>query len=507
MILVRNEIAVPGGAFIFDDTDIAKRGKNIVGVSPMYNGREGRTTSSQAFQVISYTDPDTNNYAILSSTLYLSKSWFEDDHKELWVKDRIPEDTTYKYKNVIGAEMLTNIFQDGKFPAKWVLFDAFMGHDTHFVDKIPEKLYYYGSVHSTDKFFPEMPVYSVPEKASGRGRKPTNVVPSVKPQSVAEIVNKSQIPWRQVEFGLGTNGPLRWEEKLIRVLEIRDGKPRNWVWLYAKKFDNGTIKYQISNAPKDTPLHEIRQISTTRWNIEQNFKESKSELGMTEFEGRTWDGSFRHMLFVRMVNFFLFIMRKVFSVSVDELSENGKMVHQYLFDRGQEMTVKDGPLSSSYRQKLQANILQNQGKGQDQHRVQDKTKDEDQNQGQDQGKSQDQGQSKSQDQSQDKNQGKGQDQEQGQDKNQSKGQDQDQDQEQEQGQDKNQDQGKSQNQGQDQDQSTRAKTKARAKTKTKAKARIRTKAKAKAKAMTRTKAKAMTRTKAKTRIKALMKAH
>jgi hypothetical protein len=136
-----------------------------------------------------------------------------------------------------------------------------------------------------------MPTFFIPEKKEGGGRTPTKEVPSVSPLKASAIVANDPTPWRRVEFGLGSNGPLPRDEKLIRVIEIReDDKPGGRIWLHAKKFKNGAVKCQISNAPEGGPLEEIRKVSTPRRAIGQNFKERKSELGMDQFEGRTWDG-------------------------------------------------------------------------------------------------------------------------------------------------------------------------------------------------------------------------
>jgi SRSO17 transposase len=127
----------------------------------------------------------------------------------------IPDDVVYRAKNQIGADMLRKAYNEGVFPAKLVLVDAFIGHDKSFIDSIPKGLFYFGGVHHKDKFYLEMPTFSIPEKKGGRGRTPTKEVPSVSPLKASAIVANDPTPWRRVEFGLGSNGPLLWDEKLI----------------------------------------------------------------------------------------------------------------------------------------------------------------------------------------------------------------------------------------------------------------------------------------------------
>jgi hypothetical protein len=52
--LVIDEMGVPGGAFIYDDTDMKQYGARQPGTAVQFNGREGGKTLSQAAQVLQY---------------------------------------------------------------------------------------------------------------------------------------------------------------------------------------------------------------------------------------------------------------------------------------------------------------------------------------------------------------------------------------------------------------------------------------------------------------------
>ncbi|MDR1296021.1 MAG: transposase, partial [Deltaproteobacteria bacterium] len=363
--LVIDEIGVPGGAFIFDDAEEKKSGYWSPGTGAQFDGPDGQTARALAAQVLQYFGGEGLGWALVDIRLYLPKYWFPAGPAELADPDesakyakfadkrkarRIPEEIVFRAKNQICSDMLIKAYNEGVFPAKWVLFGAFLGHEKAFIDSIPKELFYFGGVHCDDKFYTETPTFSIPEKKEGGGRNPKNMAPSFSPLKAEEIVANDPTPWRSVEFGLGSNGPLLWDEKLIRVIEIReDDKPGGRIWLYAKKFKNGAVKYQISNAPEDTPLEEIRKVSTLRRAIEQNFKECKSGLGMDQFEGRTWDGWHRHMTMTMLTHFFLLLMRKVFSVNIEDLSEKGRKTYEYLPSIGQDRVAKDGPLSQAFR--------------------------------------------------------------------------------------------------------------------------------------------------------------
>jgi hypothetical protein len=50
---------------------------------------------------------------------------------------------------------------------------------------------------------------------------------------VKAIVSDNEHLWTDVEYNFGSKGPIRGKQILLRVMDIRDGKANQWVWLYA----------------------------------------------------------------------------------------------------------------------------------------------------------------------------------------------------------------------------------------------------------------------------------
>ena len=114
---------------------------------------------------------------------------------------------------------------------------------------------------------------------------------------------------------MGTKGPVRALVKCIRCVSCGSSvngsslEPLEDVWLYIRKYEDGTVKYFLCNAPETTPLSTLDRLSTMRWSIEQCFQECKSYLGMTHYETRTWPGWHRHMLLVMVAHLFTTVLR------------------------------------------------------------------------------------------------------------------------------------------------------------------------------------------------------
>ena len=106
---------------------------------------------------------------------------------------------------------------------------------------------------------------------------------------------------------LGTKGPIEYEFTKRQIILSQDGLPGRSVWLVIKRTlgDNPKYYYSISNAPASTRLDTFVWLSGTRWPIEQCFEETKSELGMDQYEVRKYAGWNHHILVSILSHFFL----------------------------------------------------------------------------------------------------------------------------------------------------------------------------------------------------------
>jgi hypothetical protein len=116
----------------------------------------------------------------------------------------------------------------------------------------------------------------------------------------------------------------------LRVWDIRENRPNQEIWLYARKYVDGKQKFFISNAAEDTPIEKFRDLALRRWSIEQCFEECKSDLGMDHYEGRSWRGWHRHILLVFIAHLFLLKLRQEFAVDASQLSEKGQKIFKFL---------------------------------------------------------------------------------------------------------------------------------------------------------------------------------
>jgi SRSO17 transposase len=109
--------------------------------------------------------------------------------------------------------------------------------------------------------------------------------------------------WRRITWRNGTKGPLNARFAAVRV-RVADGPlnaagirlPGEELWLIGEWRDSGETKYYLSNLPKRTTLRRLVATVKARWSCEQVHQQLKQELGLGDFEGRSWTGLHRHAL-------------------------------------------------------------------------------------------------------------------------------------------------------------------------------------------------------------------
>ena len=63
------------------------------------------------------------------------------------------------------------------------------------------------------------------------------------------------------------------------------------------KTDPTELRAYACCAPEDTPIEKLIQIAGIRWTVERCFAESKSEVGLDQYEVRSYSGWYKHITF------------------------------------------------------------------------------------------------------------------------------------------------------------------------------------------------------------------
>jgi SRSO17 transposase len=306
--LLAATLAAPDGMLTVDSCEFPKKGTESVGVARQYCGARGKVENCQSGVFVGYTSDQ--GYGLVASRLYLPQSWFTPEQAQRRKDTRVPTDLPFQTKPQIAQALLAQVAQTGRFPATWLGCDAVFGADWAFLDAVPPGIAYFASVRADTLVFRTPPRVHVP-RYRGRGRRPTKPrVTRGRVQTVGTLVTSPACPWTPVVLAEGAKGPIRAEVAALRVTPAQGGLPRDTpVWLFLRRLEDGQVKYAFSNAPADTPLAALCRAATLRWPIEQCFQDGKSQVGMGQYEHRSWPAWHRHMLYVCVALHFLLRLR------------------------------------------------------------------------------------------------------------------------------------------------------------------------------------------------------
>lgn len=306
--LLAEQISCEGSMLSVDESSFVKKGRNSIGVKRQYCGRLGKQENCQVGVFLAYAGE--KGYGFVDRDLYIPKEWYDEEHETLRTECRLPEEKCFATKNQMARDMINQVIASKRFPIQWIGCDAAYGSDHAFLDglKLPNNTWYFAATNSKEQVFLEWPQMVTTSEKLGRPRKHAKAVPG--PVSVKSIADDPAIEWEQITLTEGSKGPVMAKVKVLRCVSSRSDGSRNYIkpgaeiWLYIRKYENGDIKYYVSNAPESILRKDLDRAATLRWPVEQCFEDGKSYLGMSHYECRTYPGWMRHMLFVMIAHLF-----------------------------------------------------------------------------------------------------------------------------------------------------------------------------------------------------------
>ncbi len=167
----------------------------------------------------------------------------------------------------------------------------------------------------------------MPEDVSLLGRKSSKDLDVIKVKDL-----KDQLPdehWHQV-FIRDTERRELWADMAcVRVFpREQDGLPGDECWLVIRKDPQSSkdIKYQLSNAPVDTSVDRLGEMSGSRFWIERAFEDGKGIAGLADYQVRSWTGWHHHMTMTILAMLYLMVLsidlgKKVDFLTVQDVKE------------------------------------------------------------------------------------------------------------------------------------------------------------------------------------------
>jgi SRSO17 transposase len=278
---VLERLADPHAVLVLDETGFVKKGAKSVGVGPQYCGAVGKIANCQIGVFLAYAS--TAGPVLLDRALYLPKAWADDAARR--AEAGVPPQVTAQAKPALGQALLERAFAAG-VPVAWVTADSV-----------------YGGAYQLRHFLEERAqpfVLAVPStQRVGLSAKAAQVVASWPAEA-----------WERLSAGEGSQGP-RWYDWACMTMPWRDAPVGMAHCLLARRSVSqpDELAYYFVFGPEDVTVAQLARVAGTRWQVEQAFELAKGEVGLDEYEVRTWTGWYRHVTLAMFALAYLTVVR------------------------------------------------------------------------------------------------------------------------------------------------------------------------------------------------------
>jgi SRSO17 transposase len=275
---------------IVDETSFPKKGDCTPGVKRQHCGATGKVDNCLVTVHVGYVAGDF--HALLGGEPFVPEDWLADEDR--CRKAGIPEGTAFRTKWRIALDLTARAAKRGVRP-RWLCADEYYGRAHEFRLGVADLDICY--------------VVEVPCNLTGRvaGRDPAEPA-----RRFDELWERGGPSWQRWHVKDTTKGPAVWEVRAVRVrvTEEEIAGEEQWLVIARNALNVDEVKYFLSNAPADTPLATLLHVAFCRWHVERLFQESKTEVGLDHYEGRTWLGLVRHLVLTGASILFLAEQRK-----------------------------------------------------------------------------------------------------------------------------------------------------------------------------------------------------
>ncbi len=273
------------GVLIVDDTGFVKKGDKSVGVARQYTGTVGDTVNAQVGVFLAYAS--AKGAAFIDRTLYLPHVWT--DAPERCRSAGVPATVRFATKLTLAQRMLERAFI-AAVPARWVVADSFYGRSHAFRRWLEEREQAY--------------VLMVPKTHAVwyEGRR----------QTVAKLgVRLPSTAWTLRSVGQGVQGDRCGRWACLRLSETCPAGTSHWLLVQQALDDPTDLAYHVACGPDGTPVDDVLRVCGSRWQIEEGFAQAKGEVGLDQYEVRTWVAWHRFITLALLAHAYLVVLRLV----------------------------------------------------------------------------------------------------------------------------------------------------------------------------------------------------
>jgi SRSO17 transposase len=285
----------PNGVLVIDETSFLKKGQHSAGVARQYSATAGRIENCQIGVFLGYAG--RLGHALLDRELYLPKTWTDDPSR--CRQAGIPEDRRFATKPQLAQQMLQRALASG-VPARWITNDSVYGDDWRLRSWVEAQFLAYVLAVSGKAYV----------RLGGQPRQVNTLVAALPVEGGTRLRagDEAKVPrcddWR-------------W----MPLADPRDPQWRRWLLVRRRVSDLQEVTTYVVFAPHETPLEEVVQVAGARWTIEGSVEAAKREVGLDDYEVRSWTGWYRHITLAMWAYALLSVLRSE-AIVVDAVTKS-----------------------------------------------------------------------------------------------------------------------------------------------------------------------------------------
>jgi len=307
-LAVRSAISgsTTGVGLIIDESGWEKSGKKSVGVARQYIGQVGKVANGQVGVFAALCQGE--QVGLLQGRLYLPQAWVDDGVR--CAQAGIPEaEQIYRTKPELAIEILKSL--PAQVTYDWVGGDCLYGNSWRLRQYLyAQKQAFVLDVGEALGVYLTQPQLSLPSKKAGRGRNPTQYVCNTQPVSLKDLLTQiAPAQWQTLTHRHGTKGPLTRRATLLDVYiwqPDRQTAIEAVQLLISTEIDGSEIKYSLcyTVAGKMSLTTALFRQMQRYW-IERAVQNVKEQLGLHQYQVRSWTAWYHHVALTLMALHFM----------------------------------------------------------------------------------------------------------------------------------------------------------------------------------------------------------
>ena len=275
----------PDAVLVLDETGFLKKGTKSAGVARQYTGTAGRIENAQVGVFLAYTS--RHGTAFIDRALYLPEEWTDDPPR--CRAAGVPEATAFATKPGLAKVMLARAFAAG-VPAAWVTGDEVYGGDGKLRRWLESQRRPYVLAVRANQY-------------AWAGFRQATVA------ALAEALPKRA--WHAITIAAGSKGPRRYTWAWVPINHDLGPAWQRWLLVRRGLNDPEDLAYYIAAGPRRATLTRLARAAGARWSIEGAYESAKQEVGLADYEVRSWTGWYRHITLSLLAHAVLAVVRRL----------------------------------------------------------------------------------------------------------------------------------------------------------------------------------------------------